>query len=117
MSAGERKRELQRAWWARNRAAENAKRYAKRKQKRELFREYKSKLSCAHCGESDPKCIDFHHVDASKKRKGISAMSTAGGWSDETLRREVEKCISLCANCHRKVHAEQRRREADAQQG
>lgn len=66
------------------------------------FQEFKSTLKCAHCGESEPVCLDFHHLDPSTKEtnlsKGISSLSF------KKLMDEIKKCIVLCANCHRKEH-------------
>jgi hypothetical protein len=27
------------------------------------------------------------------------------GMNDDKVRKEIEKCVLLCSNCHRKVHA------------
>lgn len=57
---------------------------------------------CAICGLVDLVCVyDFHHIDPSKKEISIG---DRGGMSFETLRPELDKCILLCANCHRKQH-------------
>ena len=55
---------------------------------------------CTQCGESTPVCLDFHHVG--DKDMEVSKM---WGMNDERVRKEIEKCILLCSNCHRKVHA------------
>jgi hypothetical protein len=58
--------------------------------------------SCGICGYS--KCyqsLDFHHLDSSKKEFGLSARIKK--W--ETIIIEARKCVLLCANCHREVHA------------
>ena len=59
---------------------------------------------CEFCGYS--KCIgalEFHHVDASQKEFGISS----SGWtrSFEKMKVELDKCLILCANCHREIHS------------
>ena len=62
---------------------------------------------CAHCGIVDiPEIYDLHHLDPSKKEIGIARIVRKSS-SDGTKRllRELAKCILLCANCHRKVHA------------
>jgi hypothetical protein len=46
---------------------------------------------------------DFHHLDPSLKDFSISDKPYL---SFEALRVEIDKCILLCANCHRKRHAE-----------
>lgn len=60
---------------------------------------------CAHCGLVDtPEVYDLHHLDPSKKEIGIARLIRNGG-KFETFLRELAKCILLCSNCHRKVHA------------
>lgn len=59
---------------------------------------------CVRCGYD--KCedaIDLHHVDPSQKDFAISSR-----WSVSAikLKAEVDKCVILCANCHRELHAD-----------
>lgn len=68
------------------------------------MREYKSKLSCEICGENTPACLDFHHRDGRTKDISI-AMFRQKGWGIDHIKSEMAKCIVICANCHRKVHA------------
>lgn len=59
---------------------------------------------CAVCGYS--RCIgalEFHHNDPSEKEFGISQRSTQV--FSTRVRRELDKCTLLCANCHRELHA------------
>ena len=56
---------------------------------------------CARCPEVDPVCLDFHHVRGTKaftlgsegKRRTVAAVLA-----------EMEKCVIICANCHRLRH-------------
>lgn len=73
-----------------------------RKKKSAEFREFKESLSCLVCGESTPECLDFHHVDG-EKYGNISTI--VNRWSVDRFKKELEKCVVLCANCHRKVHS------------
>lgn len=55
---------------------------------------------CDICGYK--KCLDaleFHHVNDNKKSElsKINRLSTA--------KQEIEKCILVCANCHREIHS------------
>ena len=64
---------------------------------------------CERCGYN--KCIDaleFHHLDPNEKDFGLSCGDTR---SLEKLKAEVDKCIMVCANCHREIHAEERERK------
>ena len=57
---------------------------------------------CAKCGYSA--CIaalDFHHKNSDNKGFAISNKS---GSSWKTIKKEVEKCVLLCSNCHREEH-------------
>lgn len=56
---------------------------------------------CEKC-EYD-KCIDaleFHHLDPIEKDFTISGKS----WSFDRLKKEVDKCILVCSNCHKEIH-------------
>ena len=63
---------------------------------------FKRTLKCTHCGENHPATLDFHHVDPSKKESVVSELVSKGCYKAAKL--EVEKCIVLCANCHRIHH-------------
>jgi hypothetical protein len=99
-------RAADRRWWARNSERENAKRYEKLKIKRAWFQNLREKLSCIHCGEDHPACLDFHHIQP--KRKELSIMVQRGGYSRKSIEDEMKKCIVLCGNCHRKEHAREK---------
>jgi hypothetical protein len=76
------------------------------KTKIENFEKYKSTLKCEKCGENHPAVLDFHHLDPSKKEFQIGNGTKKG---IEKMLKEIEKCIILCSNCHRKLHWEERR--------
>lgn len=59
---------------------------------------------CEHCGLEDiPAVFEFHHLDPLEKEISISKM---GGRKWASVKIELDKCVLLCANCHRKVHSE-----------
>jgi hypothetical protein len=66
--------------------------------------QYKSEHPCA-CGESDPTCLDFHHVGETKNRELSDARTMEHAMS------ELPCCIVVCANCHRKLHAREEPKE------
>ena len=70
--------------------------------KREKLNEYK-KGGCIICGEKELVCLDFHHLDSSEKDFGIGKQFHIKQFSK--IEEEIKKCVVLCANCHRKVHA------------
>ena len=55
---------------------------------------------CIICGEKDPCCLDFHHLRDKEFEIGQTMDVTV-----EKLNNEANKCVVLCANCHRKLHA------------
>ena len=59
----------------------------------------------AQCGESDPVVLEFHHVGG--KDMAISEMITRVS-SVDRLKEELEKTMVLCANCHRRITAQER---------
>lgn len=62
---------------------------------------YKQTHPCIICGETAIECLDFHHIQ--DKLKEIALLKRRG--SLRKVKEEIEKCVVLCANCHRKVHA------------
>ncbi len=47
--------------------------------------------------------FDLHHVNGKTKDFGLSARGLTRSW--EKLKKEADKCILVCANCHREIHA------------
>lgn len=63
--------------------------------------ELKSK-PCTDCGYSFPSCcMDFDHLDGTKKVDNISAMIGNRTTSREKIYEEISKCELVCSNCHR----------------
>lgn len=85
-----------------NKGAIIAKQLTRNKTNSNQYYAFKKTLECCHCGEAAPYCLDFHHVDGADKQFSV-ANHTQINWG--TLVRELEKCVCLCSNCHRKVHA------------
>jgi hypothetical protein len=67
--------------------------------------DYIGQYKCSMCGYTDEEgCtapFDFHHLDGSTKEKGVGNLMQLS-W--ERIKAEVDKCIILCAICHRKLH-------------
>ena len=91
-----------RRWYAKNKSSEKAHVRRRKKDIRRWFQKYKSSLKCSKCGEDHPATIDFHH-NSGKKENNISKM-VADGYSIQRIKNELDKCIALCSNCHRKKH-------------
>ena len=78
--------------------------YKRRKKVRQMAVEYKGGR-CQSCGYN--RCIDaleFHHNSFSGKDFGISAKGYTRSWTK--VKEELDKCMLLCANCHREIHAQ-----------
>lgn len=76
---------------------------ARRKKLKQMAIDYKGG-KCQVCGYN--KCVgalEFHHPDPNEKEFGMSD----GGWTRawEKIKNEIEKCMLVCANCHREIHA------------
>lgn len=71
-----------------------------RKRTKDKLVEYKGG-KCQICGyKKSIKALHFHHLDPTKKDFTISGKS----WSFERLKKEVDKCILVCSNCHCEIH-------------
>jgi len=59
---------------------------------------------CIGCGRTEPVAVfQFHHLDARMKEFGIGEDGRLRTWGQ--IVTELAKCVMLCANCHREVHA------------
>ena len=46
--------------------------------------------------------LEFHHID-NNKSFSISENGHTRSW--DILKNELNKCIMLCSNCHKEIHA------------
>ena len=59
---------------------------------------------CVKCGyNKNISALEFHHIDETLKEFTIDRRTLSNS-SMETILKEAEKCILLCANCHREHH-------------
>ena len=59
---------------------------------------------CQICGYSKHQvALDFHHIDPSEKDFAMGHKGYTRSW--EKIKEELDKCILLCATCHREVEA------------
>lgn len=77
---------------------------SKNEKKRALKRFYislKKKSVCARCGETRWYVLTFHHCNGDKKDKvsNVNRFDTI-----EKLKKEISKCVVLCANCHMELN-------------
>ena len=65
--------------------------------------EYKGS-KCEKCGYN--KCseaLEFHHKNPEEKDFNLSDRNLILDWQE--IKKELDKCILVCANCHREIHA------------
>ena len=92
-----------------NKRKQNKDWYVKyRKGYADLYRERKQKAiellggKCVDCqGVFPAVAFDFHHTNPEEKDFNPSK---ALGMSEETMLKELSKCVLLCSNCHRIRH-------------
>ncbi len=75
----------------------------RRKKLKTLAVEYKGG-ECQIC--SYKRCVgalELHHINKTDKTFGIGDKGYTRSW--EKVKSELDKCILLCANCHREVEA------------
>ncbi len=57
---------------------------------------------CQICGYKKYQgALELHHIKSSEKEFGIGDKGYTRSW--EKVKAELDKCILLCANCHREV--------------
>lgn len=59
-------------------------------------------VGCSLCDETEICVMDFHHIDPETKVTEVAQL--VKNCSFKRLVNEINKCVLICANCHRKVH-------------
>ena len=77
----------------------------RRSRLRSWLADYKKALACERCGFADYRALEFYHHERGKKDFNVADMIRSG-FSIETMKREIQKCIVLCSNCHQIEHYE-----------
>ena len=58
---------------------------------------------CEICGyDRCATALEFHHINPDEKEFGIGQKGYTRSF--EKNKEEVDKCILVCANCHREIH-------------
>ena len=65
--------------------------------------EFKANLGCKFCPEKEAICLDFHHTDSLNKEDDVSKFVRSN--QRKKAWEEIAKCVVVCSNCHRKIHA------------
>jgi len=93
--------ERRKEWYERTRDVRNNKQRVKNNERKQQAVEYKGGV-CFKCGLSYPPAVfEFHHTDPSNKDKDLTRYKQLK-W--DRMQIELDKCILLCANCHRLTH-------------
>lgn len=100
----EKQRAVQREHYKRNKDKFLSRNQERRKERKKWFRELIKGLSCAICKEDNFTCLDFHHKNPLIKKENVMRMLKQYR-SKKTVIEEANKCILVCSNCHRKIHA------------
>jgi 5-methylcytosine-specific restriction endonuclease McrA len=59
---------------------------------------------CQICGYNKYQgALDLHHINPNDKDFNLGHRGHSRSW--ERVKRELDKCILVCANCHREVEA------------
>ena len=69
--------------------------------KMEIVR-YKGGKCCCCDYDRNIDALEFHHVEPNKKDFNISKIRNR---KLESIKHEVDKCILVCANCHKEIHS------------
>jgi hypothetical protein len=98
----EKQKEAQRVWAQNNKKPKSEQTsWLKRK---EMVRIAKDK-PCQICKiKYDSVVMDLHHTDPNVKDSGVAKLMKSASYSK--LQEEIDKCVVLCANCHRLLHAD-----------
>jgi predicted HNH restriction endonuclease len=94
----------QKKWYEKNKKLQMERQHRKRKELMRWLSDHKATLSCDVCGfsfEGRPECCDFHHIDPSFKDGNIKTFISYG---KNRVKAELDKCVPVCANCHRTLH-------------
>lgn len=83
---------------------DNIKRWSKRAKHKlvMIVNQIKSQYQCYFCKEPDACCLDFHHPNQDKIDNVKDILDTK---NKPRLFEKINKCIVVCANCHRKIHS------------
>lgn len=96
-------REQSKRYYNKNKQAHINRAIKSKRNKRIKYQQLKEQMSCAICGETDYVCLEFHHLDQTTKEFNIGYVADIISW--QRIENEINKCVCLCSNCHKKVHA------------
>ena len=91
-------------WYEKNKKKHRKNVLENNRKNRKSIIDYVNKVKSVPCKDCDkkydPVCMDFDHLDPSEKVAAIAVM-VRNNLSIDTIKKEIEKCEVVCANCHR----------------
>lgn len=101
----DKKRAMDKRYYLKNKPRLNEKqREYHRKKENDFLSAYKTGKSCALCGYNEHcEILQFHHKDRREKLFEVTLFKIAKR-SPEELKKEIDKCILICPNCHFLLH-------------
>jgi hypothetical protein len=103
-------RNYQRGWYERHKTKRLAMIYDRKAAINEYIQDIRKELRCVDCGERHPATLYFHHLNSEDKMFNISE-AVQRGFSLDKIKKEIKKCIVLCANCHAIRHFKMRNKK------
>lgn len=100
---------ISKQWYAKNKTNKDVKsKLYKRINDKEKYLQnmanyIKKHYGCGFCREKESCCLDFHHLSNSTKERNVSTWVRCKNL--KKVLEEISKCVCVCANCHRKIHA------------
>lgn len=88
------------SYYSRNREAQRFRVIEGRRKLKAEIDLYKASKGCCFCLEKEPCCLDFHHTNKDKEGN-VANLLLCGR---KRVYKEINKCILVCSNCHRKLH-------------
>ena len=85
--------------WAKHKDKWNKHYLVAQRERSEYINQSKGEIGCAKCGEKRYWVLDYHHLDPVVKERMVG-----NSGSLTSLKKEIEKCVVLCSNCHRDFH-------------
>ena len=98
-----------RGWYQRHREKRLARIYERKAAIYQYVQNMKSQLYCVDCGQQHLATLQFHHLNPENKVFNISDAARRGTSLDR-IKKELQKCIVLCANCHLIRHYNMRKK-------
>jgi predicted HNH restriction endonuclease len=102
----EKRRQSQRDHYYRNKEQYLKRNRERKKKLKKQWLEFKGSLSCEMCGEDHISTFDFHHIEKHPDNRAVNRL--VSDYNFKEAYEEIKKCMVLCANCHRKLHHQER---------